>query len=74
MSTHSQPVMAVRDVLPGHIRAGLKAVLGSSLLDCLASGSQDRGGLSAFWMPGGRIRTRLVPRKDSHYCLEILIS
>lgn len=39
VSTHSQP-MAVRDVLPGHIGAGIKAVLGSRAV--LASGFQDR--------------------------------
>lgn len=73
VSTHSQP-MAVRHVLPGHIGAGPKAVLGSSLPDCSGLGFSGQGGLRVFWMLGGRIGTRLVPRKDSHYCLQILIS
>lgn len=71
---HTQPPMALRDVWPGYIGAGIKAVLGSSLLDCSGLRFSGQEGLSAFWMPGGRICTWLVPRKDSHYCLQILIS
>lgn len=66
MSAHSQP-MAVRDVLPGRIGAGIKAVLGSGLLDCSGLRFSGQEGPSAVWMPGGGIGTWLVPRKDSHY-------